>query len=147
MTILAEKSICFAKGRKLCGWFVVWWFSTVFQFYRDGQCTYPCFPGDLLPVPHTKFFPSHWQFSNKTILKTTDRGERGMNPIINPRKEYWQRQGSNQQPPVLVCNATDWPMGLDENVGGKGGRTNSYIYIFTMLSQTKHIMSGAWYLT
>ena len=23
-------------------------FSTVFQLYRGGQCTYPCFPGILL---------------------------------------------------------------------------------------------------
>ena len=34
-----------------------------------------------------------------------DSGERGMNPvamvIINPLKEYWQSQRSNQQPPVL----------------------------------------------
>ena len=34
-----------------------------------------------------------------------DKGERGMNPvamtIINPQKEYWPTQGSNQRPPVL----------------------------------------------
>ena len=37
--------------------------------------------------------------------QTTDSGERGMNPvamtIINPRKEYWPSQGSNQPPPIL----------------------------------------------
>ena len=28
-------------------------FSTVFQLYRGGQCTYPCFPGVLLTsTPH-----------------------------------------------------------------------------------------------
>ena len=28
-------------------------FSTVFQLYRDSQCTYPCFPGVLLTnTPH-----------------------------------------------------------------------------------------------
>ena len=34
-----------------------------------------------------------------------DRGVRGMNPvtmtIINPWKEHWPSQGSNQPPPVL----------------------------------------------
>ena len=34
-----------------------------------------------------------------------DSNERGINlvamTIINPRKEYWPSQGSNQQPPVL----------------------------------------------
>ena len=26
-------------------------FSTLFQLYRSGQCTYPCFPGVLLTSP------------------------------------------------------------------------------------------------
>ena len=47
----------------------------------------------------------HWLLSHITIVDTTDSGERGMNPvamtIINPRKEYWPSQGSNQRPPVL----------------------------------------------
>ena len=58
-------------------------FATVFQLYYGSQHTYPCFP----------------------FVKTTDSGERGMNPAemtnINPGKEYWPSQGSNQQPPVL----------------------------------------------
>ena len=40
-----------------------------------------------------------------TIVETMDSGERGMNPvaktIINPWKEYWPCQGSNQRPSVL----------------------------------------------
>ena len=37
-------------------WLIVWYltpFSTVFQLYHDGQCTYPCFPGGpLTSTPH-----------------------------------------------------------------------------------------------
>ena len=39
------------------------------------------------------FFLSHWLLFHITIVETTDRGERGMNPVavtlINPQKEYW----------------------------------------------------------
>ena len=39
------------------------------------------------------------------IVETTDGGERGMNPVamtvINPWKEDWPNQGSNQRSPVL----------------------------------------------
>ena len=63
------------------------------------------FPDFFYPVLCTIFFPSHWMFSHITIVKTTDIGERGTNPvamtIINLLKEYWPSQGSNQQPPVL----------------------------------------------
>ena len=42
--------------------------------------------------------------SHVTIVKTTDNGERGMNPvtmtIINPRKEYLLSWKSNSQKPV-----------------------------------------------
>ena len=83
-------------------------FSTVFQLYRSGQCTYPCFPGVFIfskPVLRTIFFPSHWLLSHITIVETADSGERGMNPvamtIINPRKEYWPSRGLHQRPPVL----------------------------------------------
>ena len=52
----------------------------------------------------TIFFPSHWLLSHLTIVKTTDCGERGMNPVsltaIDPRKEYWLSRGSNQRPPI-----------------------------------------------
>ena len=78
-------------------------FSKVFQLHHSGQCTYPCFPWVLLTS--TIFFPSHWLLSHITIVETTDSSERGMNlvamTIINPRKEYWPSQGSNQRPPVL----------------------------------------------
>ena len=59
----------------------------------------------FLPVLDTIFFPTYCLLSHTTIVKTTDSGERGMNPIettiINPRKEYWPSQGSNQRPPFL----------------------------------------------
>ena len=57
------------------------------------------------PEDSSIFFPSHWLLSHITIVETADSGERGMNPvamtIINSRKEYWPRRGSNQWPPVL----------------------------------------------
>ena len=49
--------------------------------------------------------PSHWLLSHITIAETTNRGERGMNPvpmtIINPRKEHWPNLWLSQRPPVL----------------------------------------------
>ena len=51
------------------------------------------------------FFSSHWLLSHITIVETTESGERGINlvamTIVNPRKEYWPSQGSNQRPPAL----------------------------------------------
>ena len=65
--------------------------SMLFQFFQPVLCTI--------------FFPSHWLLPHLTNVETTDSSERGMNPvamtIINPRKEYWPSQGSNQRPPVL----------------------------------------------
>ena len=58
------------------------------------------------PVLRTIFFPSHWLLFLITIVETTDSGEGRMNPpvamaVINPRKEYCPRRGSNQRSPVL----------------------------------------------
>ena len=54
------------------------------------------------PVLRTTFCQSQWLLSHITIVETTDCSKRGMNPvamvIINPRKEYWPCQGSNQRP-------------------------------------------------
>ena len=57
-------------------------FSTVFQLYRSGQCTYPCFPGVLLTSnPHDILSKPLVTFPI-TIVETTDSSERGMNPVI-----------------------------------------------------------------
>ena len=76
----------------------------IFKLYRCGQYTYPCLPGFFF-FSCTIFFPSRWLLSHITISETMDIGERGMNPvaitIINFRKEYGPRKGSNQRPPVL----------------------------------------------
>ena len=64
----------------------------------------------LLPVSCTVFLSSHWLLSHITIVETMDSGERRKNhvtmTIINPRKEYWPSQGSNQRPDLFsspVC--------------------------------------------
>ena len=73
-------------------------FSTVFQLYRGGKCTYTCFPGVL--ELRIIFLPSRWLLSHIIVVETMDRSERVMNPvamtIVKPRKEYWPSRGSNQ---------------------------------------------------
>ena len=82
-------------------------FSTIFQLYRGGQCTYPCFPGVLLTsAPHDILSKPLAAFQhNIIIVETTDSGERGMNPvamtIINPWKEYWPGPGIE---PATSCS-------------------------------------------
>ena len=80
-------------------------FSTVFQLYCGGQCTYPCFPGVVLTsTPHNILSKPLAAFPHNHC-RNNGRGERGMNPvsmpIVNPRKEYWPIRGLNPQPPVL----------------------------------------------
>ena len=101
-------------------------FSTAFQLYRGSQCTYPCFPGVHLTSTLHNFLSKPLTLSHITIVETTDKGERGMNPvtmtIINPRKEYWPSRGSNQRPPVLKSTTLPtelWglaPVKLDEAI-------------------------------
>ena len=77
-------------------------FSTVFQLYHGGQCTYTCFPRVLLTsTPHNilSIFPSHRLLSHKTIVETTDSSERGMNPVTMPiitshslLKKIWEKK-------------------------------------------------------
>ena len=70
-------------------------FSTVFQLYLSGRCTYPCFPGvlltstpyNILPKPLAAFPHNHYQTMNGSERRMT---------IINPRKEYRPSQGLNQ---------------------------------------------------
>ena len=74
-------------------------FSTVFQLYHGGQCTCLWFPGVLLTsTVHNIISKPRAAFPNNHCRNN----ERGMNPvamtIINPRKEYWPSQGSDQRP-------------------------------------------------
>ena len=77
-------------------------FSTVFQLYHRGQCTYPSFPGVLLTstLRNILFKPLAGLLHNHYR-----HNAREMNPvamtIINPWKKYWPSWGSNQRPPVL----------------------------------------------
>ena len=80
-------------------------FSTVFQLYRGGQCTYPCFPGVPLTSTLQNILSKPLADFPQPLSKKKDSGERGMNPvamtIINPQKEYWTSRGSNQRHSVL----------------------------------------------
>ena len=89
---------------------IVWeWVNAVYNMYFSyitaASAPIHTFLEFFYSVLHTIFFPSHWLLSYLTTVKTTDSGERGMNPvsmtIINPWKEYWPSQGSNQRPAVL----------------------------------------------
>ena len=85
-------------------------FSTVFQLYRGGQCTYPCFPGALLTSTLHNIFSKTMAAFTHNHCRNNRNGERGINPvtmtIINPRKEYWLSRGSNQRP---VLRSTTLP--------------------------------------
>ena len=94
-------------------------FSTVFQLYSGGQCTYPCFPGVLLTI--TIFFPSHWLLSHITIVETTDSSERGMNHVA------WLSSI------------------LGKNIGRAGDRTNDLLKTATLLTElwgSAHLDAG-----
>ena len=94
----------FSMGHRLIVWCLTP-FSTVFQLYHGGQCTYSCFPGVLVTSTQHNILSKPLATFPHNNVRTTDSGERGMNPvamtIINPRKEYWPSRGSNQRPPVL----------------------------------------------
>ena len=78
--------------------------SNNIQLYRGDQCTYPCFPGVLLTSTSHNIPSKPLVLSHITIVETTDSGERGIKlvamSIINPWRECWLSQGSNQQPPA-----------------------------------------------
>ena len=67
-------------------------FSPLFQLYRCGQCSYPCFSEVLLHLFSTIFFPSHWLLCHIAIVESIDSSERGTDPfamtIISPQKDY-----------------------------------------------------------
>ena len=69
-------------------------FSTVFQLYRGGQCTYPCFPGFFLFFNQysARYFPSHWLLFYITIVETKDSGEQLLSSILgNNIGRAWDR--------------------------------------------------------
>ena len=79
-------------------------FSTVFQLYRGGQCTYPRLCDVLLPsVSHNILFKTLAAFPHNHCRNNGQRGER--NNIINPWIEYWPSRESNQRPPVFKFGA------------------------------------------
>ena len=79
-------------------------FQQFFSYIAAASAPIHAFLEFFEPVLCTIFFPSHRLFSHLKIVERMDSGERGMNfvamTIINPRKEYWPSQGSNQVPPV-----------------------------------------------
>ena len=81
----------------------------------------PVFPGVLLPVLCTIFFPNHWLLSHIAIVEVMDSSERGINPvamtIVNPQEEFW---ASNQRPCVLRSCLLSTELWGFTNVIGKG---------------------------
>ena len=79
-------------------------FSTIWRRRWAMNAPIHAFLEFFQPVLSILFFPSHWLVSNRTIVKTMDSSDGGMNPvtmtIINPWKEYWPSRGLNQQPLV-----------------------------------------------
>ena len=75
---------------------------TLIQLFRDGRCTYPCFPAILFTsTPHKIHSKPLASLPRNSRRKKMDGSERGINPVamsvINLRKEYWQSRGSNQR--------------------------------------------------
>ena len=70
------------------------------------------FPDFFQPVLRAIFFPSHWLFSHITIVETTERGDRGRNPV--DYHEFSERIFAEPGIDLLsqVRNATDEAMGL-----------------------------------
>ena len=69
--------------------------SSVFQLYCSYQCTYPGIPVLLTSTLHN-ILSKALQTAFPHNVKTKDSGERGMNTVANPWKEYWPSPGSNQ---------------------------------------------------
>ena len=69
-------------------------FSTFFELYHSGQCNYTCFPGLLLPVFCTIFFPCDRLLSYVIIVEIMDSCEIGMNPLASILRQNIARVGS-----------------------------------------------------
>ena len=83
-------------------------FSAVFNIISltlDCQCIYSCLPGIPFISAANNILSKALLLCHKTIVRTMDRGERGMNPVtltvIYPWKENWPGQRLNKGPPVL----------------------------------------------
>ena len=78
--------------------------------HLSGKCTFPCFPGNLLPILSTIFIQSHCLLSHITTIQAMNSIERGINPakmtIINPGKKCWPSWGSNKRLLVLKSNTS-----------------------------------------
>ena len=87
-------------------------FSTVFQLYRGGHCTYQCFPGVILSSPHNILSKPLAAFPHNHYGNNGQRWE---------RNEYCHNDQSSETilakpgiepatPCSQVFNATDWTM-------------------------------------
>ena len=112
----------------ICTWFTQeLWIDFLYGVLCSLQCYFSYIVATTAPIHvflefflpgfYTIFFPSQWLLSHNTIVKTTDSGEKGINPvtmtIIDILREYWSSPGI--EPPTScfqVLYATNWAMGL-----------------------------------
>ena len=99
--------------------------STLFQLYRSGQSTYPCFPGFLLTsTPHSILSKplaafQHNQCRNKG--QRWERNESSRNDYHQSSERILAEPGSE---PVTscsqICNTTSWAMELGAQYNNHG---------------------------
>ena len=115
---LVEGCFVFVMGDS--DWLILWCltpFSTVFQIYRGGECTYPCFPRVLLSsTPQNILSEPLAAFPHNHCRNNGQRWERNEschNDYHQSSERILAEHGIEQSTSCSqVRNATDWAIGL-----------------------------------